>query len=107
MDDSLKLEYNKRYESMMNSNLGMTTSDFAHFQVINFDNDAIYNVEIKSKTKVKCDCPDYQMRGYVIGVPCKHILYALMHYEEYKTLYEDTYNSIIDTFNQKMKVRIN
>lgn len=100
-----KEEYNRRYESMMNSDFGMTTKDFQHFDVINFDNYNHYNVEVlkKGRTKARCDCPDFCTRGRVIGVPCKHILYVLSNYERYKTLGEEIYEEIMNKFKNNIK----
>lgn len=99
MDDSTKLEYNKRYQSMMESDLGMTTKDFVNFDVVNFENDSLYHVEIRSKNKVRCDCPDYYRRGFV---PCKHILFALFNMDDYKTRNEKIYNDLMSRFKNNL-----
>lgn len=86
-----ELEYNKRYESMKNSDLGMFTNDYIHFQVMNFDSDIMYNVTIKGKYKKRCycDCSDYTHRCSVNQIPCKHIMFVQNNINKYLKMEKD------------------
>lgn len=108
LSDYQRSEYNSRYHSMEDSDLGMTTKNFENFEVINFDNYSIYKVDIirnHNVTKARCNCPDYNRRGIVNGVPCKHILYVLVNYNYYRTLQKEICSNVINYFNKNMKVR--
>lgn len=66
----------KRFESFMNTDMGVHMYDDNHFVVHNFDNCSDYNVEIsrfKRKWSV-CDCPDFVNRCKDKGIECKHII---------------------------------
>lgn len=84
MTSQFKNEYDKRYESMINSDFGMYTNDGYNFRVMNFDNSHEYHVSIQMKKhKAHCDCADFMQRCDSMGIPCKHIMYVTEYKDEY------------------------
>lgn len=100
-------EYNKRFISMLSSDFGMFTKDDKHFEVINFDNYHRYNVMVTNKGRVKydCDCPDFQNRCRILGIPCKHIMYVKHNFKSYvessKEIYKAINDAMLNIFDKK------
>ena len=97
-----KVEYDKRFKSMEESDFGMFTKDDVNYDVINFENYNHYNVTITNRGRIKysCDCPDFQRRCRYLGIPCKHVMFVQNNIEVYKKRSEECVKSVNEFFSK-------